>query len=274
MFKRGAGPRGRMGALKQLGMYGGASILTHAVLAASMVLLLGPRPGLLQKTNDNYAGDPGATIAGIELRDPPQSSPARDPAVLASVIKSVAARAVVAATPRRHATPSRPRLHSAPTVPVQPPTREADPDAEPDAESDSDTMPDPFETEGMPMAAAGDSLRTASVTITALRSSRDQPAENQAIEVAASEAQYLRTYEAYPSLPRSLWVTGRVYAVLAQVCVAVDGGVSTVSIRNGSAPELDRLITASVRSWRYRPRVVEGAARPFCHLMKFVYSTR
>jgi hypothetical protein len=272
MFERGAGARGRMGALKQLGMYGGASILAHAVLAAAMVLLLAPRSGLLQKSSDSEAGDLGATIAGIELRDPAQSSPASEPAETAS--KSVDTRAVVAVTPPRHATPSRPRRHSAPVALVQPRTREVEPDAEPDAEPDSDTTPDPFETEGTPMAAAGDSLRTASVTITALRSSRAQPAENQAVEVAASEAQYLRTYEAYPSLPRSLWVTGRVYAVLAQVCVAVDGGVSTVSIRNGSAPELDRLITASVRSWRYRPRVVEGAARPFCHLMKFVYSTR
>jgi hypothetical protein len=254
-------------------MYGGASILAHAVLAASMALLLAPRYGLLQKTNDNDVGDLGSTIAGIELRDPPPSSPASEPAAPAhdaAVIKSDDAPAAIAATPPRHATPSRPRSHSAPAALVRPPIR----DAESDAESDNDTMPDPFETEGTPMAAAGDSLRTASVTITGLLSSMDQPAEKQAVEVTASEARYLRTYEAYPSLPRSLWVTGRVYAVLAQVCVAVDGGVSTVSIRNGSAPELDHLIAASVRSWRYRPRVVEGAARPFCHLMKFVYSTR
>jgi outer membrane biosynthesis protein TonB len=111
------------------------------------------------------------------------------------------------------------------------------------------------------------------VTVSAHISAADSPPGQQPAEVPPSEARYLRTYESFPSLPRSLWVSGRSYAVLAQVCVAIDGGVSGVSIRNGAAPELDRAITATVRSWRYRPRVVEGAARPFCHLMRFVYTT-
>jgi hypothetical protein len=98
------------------------------------------------------------------------------------------------------------------------------------------------------------------------------PPEPQAIP--AHEATYLRTYETYPSLPRSLWVSGRVYSVLAQVCVSTDGRVSNVRIKSGAAPELDRAVTSTLSSWRYRPRVVEGTPRPFCHLLKLDFSLR
>jgi outer membrane biosynthesis protein TonB len=96
----------------------------------------------------------------------------------------------------------------------------------------------------------------------------------QPISISSGEAGYLRTYENYPSLPRSLWVWGRVYSVLAQVCVSARGEVSDVSIKHGAAAELDRAVAVAMRSWRYRPRMVEGAPRPFCHLMKLDFSLR
>jgi len=94
------------------------------------------------------------------------------------------------------------------------------------------------------------------------------------ISISAGEAGYLRTYEDYPSLPRSLWVVGRVYSVLAQICVSARGEVSDVAIKRAAAPELDRAVTVALRSWRYRPRMVEGAPRPFCHLMKLDFTLR
>jgi TonB family protein len=100
------------------------------------------------------------------------------------------------------------------------------------------------------------------------------PPPSEPIAIPAGEAGYLRTYEAYPSLPRSLWVWGRVYSVLAQVCVSAQGQVSDVAIKRGAAPELDRAVAVAMRSWRYRPRLVEGAPRPFCHLMKLDFSLR
>jgi protein TonB len=97
----------------------------------------------------------------------------------------------------------------------------------------------------------------------------DQPSD-----VTPSEATYLRTYETFPSLPRSLWVTGRVYNVMTRVCVSAEGRVSGVAVRSGAEPELDQLLVSTMRSWRYRPRLVDGAARPFCHLMKVQYAVR
>jgi TonB family protein len=92
--------------------------------------------------------------------------------------------------------------------------------------------------------------------------------------ISAGEASYLRTYETFPSLPRSLWISGRTYHVLVEVCVTDGGRVADVLVRSGAAPELDRTLVSAVRSWRYRPRIVAGAARPFCHLMKMEYSLR
>jgi TonB family protein len=92
--------------------------------------------------------------------------------------------------------------------------------------------------------------------------------------ISPGEAGYLRTYETYPSLPRSLWVWGRVYSVLVRVCVSPEGRVSDVAIQRGAQPELDRLVAVTVRSWRYRPRLVAGTPRPFCHLIKLDFSVR
>ena len=94
------------------------------------------------------------------------------------------------------------------------------------------------------------------------------------LSIPAHEATYLRTYETYPSLPRSLWVSGRVYSVLAQVCVSADGRVSDVTIKRGAAAELDRAVASTLRSWQYRPRIIEGTPRPFCHLMKLDFTLR
>jgi outer membrane biosynthesis protein TonB len=58
------------------------------------------------------------------------------------------------------------------------------------------------------------------------------------------------------------------------VCVSARGEVSDVAIKRGAAPELDRAVAMAMQSWRYRPRMVAGAPRPFCHLIKLDFTLR
>jgi TonB family protein len=165
-----------------------------------------------------------------------------------------------------HATIHRGRaLHHAPSVEATPPV-EAPPGPNP-------LEPPPFvaSTENDEAPAAGAGQASAPVLAAA---AAPLPAATEPISISGGEAGYLRTYESYPSLPHSLWVVGRVYSVLAQVCVSARGEVSDVNIKHGAAPELDRAVMVAMRSWRYRPRMVEGAPRPFCHLMKLDFSLR
>jgi TonB family protein len=92
--------------------------------------------------------------------------------------------------------------------------------------------------------------------------------------VPSSEASYLRTYETFPGLPGNLQRRGSVYHVLVKVCVAADGRVHDVTVAQGGALDLDRVLVTAVRTWRYRPRLVAGTPAPFCHLMGFEYSMR
>ncbi len=92
--------------------------------------------------------------------------------------------------------------------------------------------------------------------------------------VAAAEARYLRTYETFPRLPKSLHVAGRTYAVGLRICVCPLGRVTDVQIERGAAPELGEVLASAVRTWRYRPRAVAGVPAPFCHLMRVEYTLR
>jgi protein TonB len=123
-------------------------------------------------------------------------------------------------------------------------------------------------------AAPAPSYRTLGVTAAVRDHGAAQGPGEQPPAISAAEAAYLRTYETFPNLPAALWVTGRSYAVTAQVCVSREGRVSGVVIKDGGVSDLENVITASVRSWRYEPRLVEGQPRPFCHLIRFVYSVK
>lgn len=89
--------------------------------------------------------------------------------------------------------------------------------------------------------------------------------------IASLKWGYRRIEQSFPRLPRSLNIHGKVYSVELQLCVATDGQVSHVGLRRGAARELDETVVATARTWRYRPYVVDGVARPFCHLMKIDY---
>jgi TonB family protein len=91
--------------------------------------------------------------------------------------------------------------------------------------------------------------------------------------VSPLQASYLRVYQTFPSVPSALWSRQRVFSIELKVCVAPDGAVSGVTLTRSTVQSLDDAVVAAARTWRYRPLVVEGAARPFCHLILIHYMT-
>jgi outer membrane biosynthesis protein TonB len=89
--------------------------------------------------------------------------------------------------------------------------------------------------------------------------------------VSGLEAAYLRLYQTFPSLPRALWVRGRVYTVRVQMCISAAGDVYDVALRQSASPALDALVISTLRTWRYRARLVDGKPRAFCHPMVLHY---
>jgi hypothetical protein len=140
--------------------------------------------------------------------------------------------------------------------PVEP-TLHGDPDEEaPDAEE-------------APRGPALASLRGAGGAGTSVTAQLPQPIQQN--PVVSLKWGYRRIEQSFPRLPQSLWVHGKIYSVELQLCVAADGQVSQVGLRRGAARELDEVVVATARTWRYRPYTVDGVARPFCHLMKIDY---
>src|SRR5436305_2048216 len=60
--------------------------------------------------------------------------------------------------------------------------------------------------------------------------------------------------------------------VVVEVCVSDHGQVSDAVIAEGSLRAVDHTLCTAIRSWRYRPLVVNGAATPFCHFMRITYA--
>jgi TonB family protein len=89
--------------------------------------------------------------------------------------------------------------------------------------------------------------------------------------IPTREAAYLRVKESFPELPPSLRVAGRTYAAVLEICVSPDGKVNGVNLAERGAPELDRAFAGAARTWRYRPRLIDGAPVPFCHLIRAEY---
>jgi outer membrane biosynthesis protein TonB len=97
----------------------------------------------------------------------------------------------------------------------------------------------------------------------------DPPAK--AVEVPAGVARELRVYDAFPSMPESIRRRGFAQAVHIEVCVSEQGGVSNVTLNDGAAPALEDALRSAIRTWRYRPLIVAGFAKPFCHAMEIKY---
>jgi hypothetical protein len=91
--------------------------------------------------------------------------------------------------------------------------------------------------------------------------------------LSESMAAYYRTYEVFPGMPESFWYGGVTSYMLAiEICVSTEGAVSNVTFRQGDNEDVNKLVGGAIRSWRYRPRIVGGSPRPFCHPMLIEYS--
>ncbi len=60
--------------------------------------------------------------------------------------------------------------------------------------------------------------------------------------------------------------------VMVRLCLKADGTVDTAETRIiKSLPALDEEVLAKVKSWRYKPYVVDGVATPVCFPARFVF---
>jgi hypothetical protein len=93
------------------------------------------------------------------------------------------------------------------------------------------------------------------------------PLSGRPTRISMDHGNYLRTYDVYPSpLPESCWPPGRIAnTFLVEVCVGERGDVNEVKVRSSPGGDGDAVLTRSIRTWRYRPLLVAGFPRPFCH---------
>jgi TonB family protein len=60
-----------------------------------------------------------------------------------------------------------------------------------------------------------------------------------------------------------------------KLCIAVDGGISSVSVVGSTKYEAyDAKLVAAARAWRYKPYTVNGTPMPVCGMVTFVYTIR
>ena len=129
----------------------------------------------------------------------------------------------------------------------------------------------------IPMTPAHAELEVASDDMTDTPSVSAASAPVAAAEVAAPPhvdpyiARSLRLYDVFPRIPEPLRTTRGEHAMTVDVCVSERGQVSQVNITPGNVDLLVRALREAVQTWRYRPLMVAGTARPFCHVMRVVY---
>lgn len=255
-----------------------SSVAVHATLGGS--LLLAHRPGYQHLSGPHRPlddlPDPEVAALNVDVRDGTDAPAAEDaPAPAAAEARP----ALPVKTQRRATIAQATRPHAAPPV-RQPPASLPEP-ASVTAPPPPARAAEPAPTMLADQQPSAEEIGAAAAEIHAVPAAGNRPMRSSWLPTAATEqpppaitareASYLRTYETFPNLPRSLWVYGRTYRVLVEVCVTDAGEVADVMVKSGAAPELDQTLVSAVRSWRYRPRIVGGAARPFCHLMKMEY---
>jgi TonB family protein len=102
----------------------------------------------------------------------------------------------------------------------------------------------------------------------------DDGRQVKAAYISQDSAAYYRTEDSnFPRLHEAYWPAGRrEWAMLFRICVSTDGSVSNVSVLKSASDEVDHLVCAAIQSWRYRPRIVDGTPRPFCHPIRIIYA--
>jgi hypothetical protein len=88
--------------------------------------------------------------------------------------------------------------------------------------------------------------------------------------IAPDAARALRVYDTYPMLLAQASLTRA--EILVEVCVSDHGQVSDAVIAEGGMAAIDHTLRTAIRSWRYRPLLVNGSPTPFCHFMRIKYA--
>jgi TonB family protein len=97
------------------------------------------------------------------------------------------------------------------------------------------------------------------------------------VYISSNLAAYFRTVEHFPSLPESYWRGGQSeYPMMVEICVSTEGTVARINVQQNkdNNADIDELVVSAIRNWRYRPRMIAGYARPFCHPIRIEYSRR
>jgi outer membrane biosynthesis protein TonB len=243
--------RWSVGALSSLGAH---AALVAAALAGGMSHAEGPQsagyfaPGMVETT---------VVVELVTPTDSTEPAPAPAPPADVAVTTSVR-RARIAPRARRAEVPV---VTEAATLP-----RPLEPALHGDPDEDAPDAGDAVDSRSLARAAGAGGGGTSV--------SAQPPAIQQSAPIASLKWGYRRIYQSFPRLPHSLSGQNKEFSVELQLCVAADGQVSHVGLRRGAARELDEAVVATARTWRYRPYLVDGVPRPFCHLMKIDYEVQ
>jgi hypothetical protein len=90
-------------------------------------------------------------------------------------------------------------------------------------------------------------------------------------QISASLARDLRVYDDFPSIPDRERSPRGGQTTLLRVCVSEQGTVAGVTVSRGGSGRIGDLLRAAIQKWRYHALVVDGTARPFCHLIQIEY---
>ena len=70
-------------------------------------------------------------------------------------------------------------------------------------------------------------------------------------------------------LPGALDRAGQVFKATVKICVAEDGGVSSVNVLQSAGPAIDPQIPEVLSRWRYRPFLEAGRPTAFCYTLAY-----
>jgi TonB family protein len=236
---------------RRWGLCGLSSFGAHAMLVATCLV---GRSGSGQGVTARFLGPGPIEPLAVELVSPDELEPEPEPAPASrlpapSLTPRAVARGGHARTPRPMRAPPSIRMPSRGNPLIPPPF--------PAEEGEIDDVPSTPDGPAPVTAGAGGQGSSGS--------SAGAIAQPEQYPVSPLQASYLRIYQTFPSVPTGLWFQRRLFSVELKICVATSGNVSDVSLLRSADRSLDDLTVAAARTWRYKPLVIEGAARPFCH---------